>query len=136
MFFPMSWISPLTVARIMVPFFSWVSPLPAMAFLITSKAALAASALINSCGRKTVPFSKPFPTWSSAGMISSLITSRASFSFKRAVTLSTATSFKPLSMAFPRLPALPAPPFPAAPEPPAPFPPFPMVWPRPAVWPL
>lgn len=50
--------------------------------LITSKAALAASALINSCGRKTVPFSKPFPTWSSAGMISSLITSRASFPLK------------------------------------------------------
>ena len=48
MFLPISWMSPFTVARMMVPFFSCACPLLSMAALITSNAALAASALIRS----------------------------------------------------------------------------------------
>ncbi len=48
--------------------FSISPPLFASSSFNTAKAILAASALIRSCGRKTVPFSNPFPTTSRAGI--------------------------------------------------------------------
>ena len=78
MFFPISWISPLTVARITVPRFSRSTPSFVIFSFMIPKAARAASALIKSCGRNTVPASKPFPTSSRAGIISRFMTVRAS----------------------------------------------------------
>ena len=51
---------------------------------------------------KTVPFSKPFPTLSSAGISSSFITSRGSLVFISSVIALLATPTIPLSIAFPR----------------------------------
>lgn len=66
-------------------------------FLMTSNADFAASALIRSCGRKTVPASKPFPTLSSAGIMQELMTVRESMVFKSSPAADAACSFKPLS---------------------------------------
>ena len=75
MFLPMSWMSPFTVAMTIGPFGSVAVPLCASAARITSNAEAAASAAIRSCGRKTLPDSKPLPTFSSAGTISPSMTS-------------------------------------------------------------
>ena len=66
---------------------------------ITSKAALAASALISSCGKNKVFFSKPLPTKSSAGIIYLLITSKG-FSLSKATAAALrAASANPFTMA-------------------------------------
>ena len=105
MFFPISWISPFTVAMTIVPFFSCATPWLATYSLMASNPAFAASALINSCGRNIVPFSKPCPTRSSAGTRSSLMISMVPFfglpvpsSSSSSFVARNAGSFKPLTM--------------------------------------
>ena len=66
-------MSPFTVAMMTWPLV--FLGLSAMASLTTAKAAFAASALMRSWGRNTVPFSKPLPTRSSEGMSSASIIS-------------------------------------------------------------
>ena len=97
----------------------------------TANAAFAASALIRSCGRNTVPASNPFPTSSRAGIMSVLMSSRASVSFNASLATSAAAWDIPFMMLFFNaesvsaapaadvLPAFPALPAPAAPLTPA-----------------
>ena len=93
MFLPMSWMSPLTVARMMVP----LSPVPwGRRLRSTSKAAFTASAEAMSWGRNRVPRSYPSPTRSRAGMMQPLMTSKGSRSARRASTAAGTISFRPL----------------------------------------
>ena len=62
MFFPMSWMSPFTVAKMIVPRDVPFWPVCSMWARICENAFFAASAAINNCGRNIVLFSKHFPT--------------------------------------------------------------------------
>src|SRR5574344_1770750 len=67
MFFPMSCMSPKTVAMTIEPLFSCLTPVAARCCLMTLNALPTVSALSKSCGRNFFPVSKSFPTLSSAG---------------------------------------------------------------------
>ena len=99
----------------------------------TANAAFAASALIRSCGRNTVPASNPFPTSSRAGIMSVLMSSSASVSFRASLAASDAAWDIPFMILFFNAEPVSAAPAPdAVPEPAAlPVPAVPLT---PAAW--
>ena len=98
MFFPISWMSPKTVAIAMVPFSSCSFPEAARVSFILRNELPTVSALSKSCGRNFFPVSKSFPTLSRAGTMQlSIIFTGAFFSRSLAVA-SAALSLKPFSI--------------------------------------
>ena len=100
MFFPISWMSPFTVATTTVPFGSSFFPALSSSSFMTVNAHFAASALIKSWGRYTFFSSKPFPTISRAGMIYSLITVIESVFKSNALASFSEASFIPFVIAY------------------------------------
>src|SRR5574344_1807889 len=95
MFFPMSCMSPKTVAMTIEPLFSCLTPVAARCCLMTLNALPTVSALSKSCGRNFFPVSKSFPTLSSAGTMQLFIIDTGSSCARSVCTAPTAWSLNP-----------------------------------------